>query len=168
MHIVPLITGEERAALRFCQQALDLGVFAQAILPPRSPAAPRGCASPRWPPTGPGELRTPPRPSARQPGAPGSSRGRSGSPPEPAEELAEIETALVRAERLAAPAEQDEPGGASGDRERRAAASGVLFDQHASGEPAAPEPAAGTEIELALEQAEGGAPAELFDFERAA
>jgi glycine C-acetyltransferase/8-amino-7-oxononanoate synthase len=34
MHIVPLIVGEERAAMRFCQEAIERGVFAQAIRPP--------------------------------------------------------------------------------------------------------------------------------------
>jgi hypothetical protein len=34
MHIVPLIVGEERAAMSLCQAALERGVFAQAIRPP--------------------------------------------------------------------------------------------------------------------------------------
>jgi glycine C-acetyltransferase/8-amino-7-oxononanoate synthase len=34
MHIVPLIVGEERAATRLCQAAIERGVFAQAIRPP--------------------------------------------------------------------------------------------------------------------------------------
>ena len=34
MHIVPLIAGESQAALSLCQQALEQGVFAQAIRPP--------------------------------------------------------------------------------------------------------------------------------------
>jgi 8-amino-7-oxononanoate synthase len=34
MHIVPLIVGEERAAMALCQQAIERGVFAQAIRPP--------------------------------------------------------------------------------------------------------------------------------------
>jgi len=38
MHIVPLIVGEERAALRLCQEAIEHGVFAQAIRPPTVPA----------------------------------------------------------------------------------------------------------------------------------
>jgi 8-amino-7-oxononanoate synthase len=38
MHIVPLIVGEERAAMRLCQQAIEGGVFAQAIRPPTVPA----------------------------------------------------------------------------------------------------------------------------------
>jgi glycine C-acetyltransferase/8-amino-7-oxononanoate synthase len=37
MHIVPLIAGEERAAMSLCQQALEQGVFAQAIRPPTVP-----------------------------------------------------------------------------------------------------------------------------------
>jgi 8-amino-7-oxononanoate synthase len=38
MHIVPLIVGEERAALRLCQEAIERGVFAQAIRPPTVPS----------------------------------------------------------------------------------------------------------------------------------
>jgi glycine C-acetyltransferase/8-amino-7-oxononanoate synthase len=34
MQIVPLIVGEERAAMRLCQEAIERGVFAQAIRPP--------------------------------------------------------------------------------------------------------------------------------------
>ncbi len=34
MHIVPLITGDERAAVSLCEAALRQGVFAQAIRPP--------------------------------------------------------------------------------------------------------------------------------------
>ncbi|HYM54223.1 MAG TPA: aminotransferase class I/II-fold pyridoxal phosphate-dependent enzyme, partial [Solirubrobacteraceae bacterium] len=34
MPIVPLIVGEERAAMRLCQEAIEHGVFAQAIRPP--------------------------------------------------------------------------------------------------------------------------------------
>jgi glycine C-acetyltransferase/8-amino-7-oxononanoate synthase len=37
MHIVPLIVGEERAAMRLCQEAIERGVFAQAIRPPTVP-----------------------------------------------------------------------------------------------------------------------------------
>jgi 8-amino-7-oxononanoate synthase len=38
MHIVPLIVGDERVAMRLCEQALERGVFAQAIRPPTVPA----------------------------------------------------------------------------------------------------------------------------------
>ncbi|HEY3866072.1 MAG TPA: 8-amino-7-oxononanoate synthase [Solirubrobacteraceae bacterium] len=34
MHIVPLIVGEERAAMDLCEAALERGIFAQAIRPP--------------------------------------------------------------------------------------------------------------------------------------
>jgi glycine C-acetyltransferase/8-amino-7-oxononanoate synthase len=37
MHIVPLIVGEERAAMRLCQEAIEEGIFAQAIRPPTVP-----------------------------------------------------------------------------------------------------------------------------------
>ena len=38
MHIVPLIIGDEREAMRLCQEAIERGVFAQAIRPPTVPA----------------------------------------------------------------------------------------------------------------------------------
>ncbi|HMD58037.1 MAG TPA: 8-amino-7-oxononanoate synthase [Solirubrobacteraceae bacterium] len=38
MPITPLIVGEERAAMRLCQAALQRGVFAQAIRPPTVPS----------------------------------------------------------------------------------------------------------------------------------
>ncbi|HEV7162215.1 MAG TPA: 8-amino-7-oxononanoate synthase [Solirubrobacteraceae bacterium] len=38
MHIVPLILGEERTAMRLCQGAIERGVFAQAIRPPTVPS----------------------------------------------------------------------------------------------------------------------------------
>jgi glycine C-acetyltransferase/8-amino-7-oxononanoate synthase len=34
MHIVPLIVGDERDAMRLCQEGIERGVFAQAIRPP--------------------------------------------------------------------------------------------------------------------------------------
>jgi 8-amino-7-oxononanoate synthase len=37
MQIVPLIVGDERAAMRLCQGAIERGVFAQAIRPPTVP-----------------------------------------------------------------------------------------------------------------------------------
>ena len=37
MQIVPLIVGDERAAMRLCQEAIERGVFAQAIRPPTVP-----------------------------------------------------------------------------------------------------------------------------------
>jgi glycine C-acetyltransferase/8-amino-7-oxononanoate synthase len=38
MHIVPLIVGDERGAMRMCQEAIAQGAFAQAIRPPTVPA----------------------------------------------------------------------------------------------------------------------------------
>ena len=38
MQIVPLIVGDERTAMRLCQEAIERGVFAQAIRPPTVPA----------------------------------------------------------------------------------------------------------------------------------
>ncbi len=38
MHIVPLVVGDERDSVRLCQEALEHGVFAQAIRPPTVPA----------------------------------------------------------------------------------------------------------------------------------
>jgi len=38
MHIVPLVVGDERDAVGMCQEAIERGVFAQAIRPPTVPA----------------------------------------------------------------------------------------------------------------------------------
>jgi 8-amino-7-oxononanoate synthase len=38
MHIVPLVVGEEGATMRLCEEAIERGVFAQAIRPPTVPA----------------------------------------------------------------------------------------------------------------------------------
>ncbi len=38
MHIVPLVVGDEHAAMGLCQEAIERGVFAQAIRPPTVPA----------------------------------------------------------------------------------------------------------------------------------
>jgi len=38
MHIVPLVVGDERDTMRLCQEAIERGVFAQAIRPPTVPA----------------------------------------------------------------------------------------------------------------------------------
>ncbi len=38
MHIVPLVIGDERDTMRLCQEAIEHGVFAQAIRPPTVPA----------------------------------------------------------------------------------------------------------------------------------
>jgi glycine C-acetyltransferase/8-amino-7-oxononanoate synthase len=38
MQIVPLLVGDEHAAMRLCKEALERGVFAQAIRPPTVPA----------------------------------------------------------------------------------------------------------------------------------
>jgi glycine C-acetyltransferase/8-amino-7-oxononanoate synthase len=37
MHITPLVVGDERAAMLLCQEAIERGVFAQAIRPPTVP-----------------------------------------------------------------------------------------------------------------------------------
>jgi hypothetical protein len=38
MHIVPLVVGDKRDTMRLCQEAIERGVFAQAIRPPTVPA----------------------------------------------------------------------------------------------------------------------------------
>ncbi len=130
MHIVPLIAGEERAALRFCQQALELGVFAQAIRPPTVPDGTSRLRLTTMASHTPGELGDAARAlaiAARRAGL--EPEALPAPPPEPVDELAEIETALVRAERLAA---VPEPGDVPFDAER---AAGVPFDQHAGARP---------------------------------
>ncbi len=132
MHIVPLIAGEERAALRFCQHALELGVFAQAIRPPTVPEGTSRLRLTTMASHTPGELRDAAATLALAARRAGIEPERlPAPPPDPAEELAEIETALGRAERLAATPAQDETGGTPFDGERPAGAAGVLFDQHA-------------------------------------
>jgi glycine C-acetyltransferase/8-amino-7-oxononanoate synthase len=175
MHIVPLIAGEERAALRFCRHALDLGVFAQAIRPPTVPAGTSRLRLTTMASHTPGELR-------EAAAALGAAARRAGiepeempaPAPEPAEELAEIETALVRAERISAEASLE--GAASGpfDFERDSTAAGVPagepFDQQERAAPiAAPaesRAADAVEIAMALDETPVGAPTELFDVER--
>ena len=50
--IVPLVIGDPHLAMAACEQALEQGVFAQAIRPPtRARRAARGCGWPRWPRT---------------------------------------------------------------------------------------------------------------------
>ncbi len=179
MHIVPLITGDERAALAFCRHALDLGVFAQAIRPPTVPAGTSRLRLTAMASHTPGELRD-------AAAALGTAARRAGiepeqllaPAPEPAEELAEIETALVRAERISAQLSAGETGPFDFERDSGAPRVSGPFDQDepavAAAKPAevAPAPAAaeaeaaGQEIGVALGQASAGAPTELFDFER--
>jgi 8-amino-7-oxononanoate synthase len=108
MHIVPLIVGGERDALRLCAEAIERGVFAQAIRPPTVPAGTSRLRLTAMASHTPGELR-----QAAQ--TLGSAARRLGLEPEemiapapdPIEEIQEIETALVRAERLSATADED-------------------------------------------------------------
>jgi glycine C-acetyltransferase/8-amino-7-oxononanoate synthase len=113
MHIVPLIVGDDRAAMRLCQQAIELGVFAQAIRPPTvAPGTSRlrltAMASHTQT-----ELRMAAEvfaEAARRQGLEPSSFLAPAA--EPAEEVDEFETALARSERIA----RDEAD-ADGERE---------------------------------------------------
>ena len=171
MHIVPLIVGDERAALAFCRHALDLGVFAQAIRPPTVPAGTSRLRLTAMASHTPGELRD-------AAAALGVAARRAGiepeqmlvPAPEPVEEPAEIETALVRAERISA----SQSAGSTGPFDFERDSAGGLFDQDeqaaaAAQPPEAAPPAAalneGIEVGMALGQATAGAPTELFDFE---
>ncbi len=173
MHIVPVIAGDERDAMRLCQCALDEGVFAQAIRPPTVPAGTSRLRLTAMASHTPAELRD----AAAKLGAAARRAGlepeRLPAPaPEPVEEIAEIETALVRAERLAASVSLEQPSGPF-DFEREtspgSAPAGVSpFDQLGGEPPRAVETAAASELEVALESSDAGAPTELFDFEREA
>jgi glycine C-acetyltransferase/8-amino-7-oxononanoate synthase len=166
MHIVPLIVGEERATMALCQRALESGVFAQAIRPPTVPAGTSRLRLTVMASHTAGELRDAARTLA------GAAR-RAGIEPErvltPAgdapDQVQEIETALGRAERLAASAAAERGGSAS--------AGPALFDFERDAPRATPAPAArpslGQELAALSERIEEpGAATELFDFEREA
>ena len=171
MHIVPVIAGEERDAMRLCQYALDEGVFAQAIRPPTVPAGTSRLRLTAMASHTQAELRD----AAAKLGAAARRAGlepdRLPVPaPEPLEEIAEIETALVRAERLAASVSPAQPSGPF-DFERQSAAGAAEadvapFDQLGGEAPRAVEAADARELQVALRSSDAGAPTELFDFER--
>jgi 8-amino-7-oxononanoate synthase len=172
MHIVPLIAGEERDAMRLCQYALEEGVFAQAIRPPTVPAGTSRLRLTAMASHTPAELRD----AAAALGAAARRAGlepeRLPAPaPEPVEELAEIETALVRAERIAATAPAEQPSGPFDFEHDTAAGApaepvGAPFDQLGDETPPADEGAQASDLEVALQSADASAPTELFDFER--
>jgi Aminotransferase class I and II len=115
MHIVPLIVGEERRAVAFCQQAIEYGVFAQAIRPPTIPAGTSRLRLTTMASHTPGELRQAAKTLASAARQVGLEPEQMLAPPsDPLEEIQEIETALVRAERIAA----DVDGGVPFDFER--------------------------------------------------
>jgi glycine C-acetyltransferase/8-amino-7-oxononanoate synthase len=143
MHIVPLLVGEERATTRLCQQAIELGVFAQAIRPPTVPAGTSRLRLTAMASHTPSELRMAAEIFAEAARRQGLEPSSFLSPaPEQLDQLEEVETALGRAERLA------RDGAAS-------QASGPLFDGER-------DPAAGASLAEEL-QAVASAP---FDFER--
>ncbi len=105
MHIIPLVVGEERAAMRICQQAIELGVFAQAIRPPTVPAGTSRLRLTAMASHTATELRMAAEifaEAARRQGLePGDFISTESGP---AQEIEEVETALARSERLAAEA----------------------------------------------------------------
>ncbi len=114
MQIVPLVVGDERAAMALCQQAIELGVFAQAIRPPTVPAGTSRLRLTTMASHTPGELRAAARTL-------GEAARRAGIEPEdllapaaePVHEVQEVETALGRAQRLAAEHAETGTGGAT-------------------------------------------------------
>ncbi len=157
MHIIPLIPGEDAAAMNLCQEAIERGVFAQAIRPPSVPAGAARLRLTVMASHTASDLRT----AAR---VLGEAARRLGLDPEamtPGLVERQVELELEQAEfaRVAANAEasrgtyEREPGDLSPAAAGRASSAGVPFDLERDGEPAesAPAPAAGT-----------GAP---FDFE---
>lgn len=104
MQIVPLVVGDERDAMRFCQAALDDGVFAQAIRPPTVPAGTSRLRLTALASHTGTELRMAAEvlgAAARRVGLEPAAIASPASVAAP--ELDEFETALERAERLAAP-----------------------------------------------------------------
>jgi len=111
MHIVPLLVGEERAAMRLCQQAIELGVFAQAIRPPTVAAGTSRLRLTAMASHTPSELRMAAEilgDAARRVGL--DPRDFLAPAPEPEDEIEEVETALARAVRIAAGAEAQDRG----------------------------------------------------------
>jgi len=162
MHIVPLILGEERTAMALCHQAIERGVFAQAIRPPTVPSGTSRLRLTVMASHTAGELRQAARTlaeAARDSGI--EPRDVVAPAPEPMQEIQEIETALVRAQRLAASAAAEGSGHAPFDFEREAGVAARAI---------APAPAV-SPAELGADRAkppprDPEAPTELFDFER--
>jgi glycine C-acetyltransferase/8-amino-7-oxononanoate synthase len=159
MHIVPLVIGEERSTLALCQRAIEGGVFAQAIRPPTVPDGTSRLRLTAMASHTPAELRLAARTLAEAARRVGIDPAEILAPsPEPLHEIEEIETALVRAERLAAPA------GASGPMP-------FDFERDSGGSPRAEPPAAGVGAPLdagasVRARAAVESSAELFDAER--
>ncbi len=102
MHIVPLVVGEERATLRICQQAIEMGVFAQAIRPPTVPAGTSRLRLTAMASHTATELRMAAEIFAEAARRQGLEPSSFLSPaPGPSEEIEEVETALARSERIA-------------------------------------------------------------------
>jgi 8-amino-7-oxononanoate synthase len=103
MHIVPLIVGGEREAMKLCQQAIEQGVFAQAIRPPTVPQGTSRLRLTAMASHTPAELRQAARTLAGAARRIGMEPGEMLAPAlEPIQEIQEIETALDRAERITA------------------------------------------------------------------
>jgi glycine C-acetyltransferase/8-amino-7-oxononanoate synthase len=103
MHIVPLVVGDERAAMRLCQAAIEEGVFAQAIRPPTVPAGTSRLRITAMASHTATELRMAAEifgAAARRLGMDPEATSSPTSTVEP--EVDEIETALARSERIAA------------------------------------------------------------------
>jgi len=110
MHIIPLVVGDERAAMRLCQHAIELGVFAQAIRPPTVPAGTSRLRLTAMASHTPTELRMAAEIFAEAAHRAGLDPRSFISPaPEAAQEVEEVETALARSVRLARTA-SEEPG----------------------------------------------------------
>jgi 8-amino-7-oxononanoate synthase len=102
MHIIPLLVGDERAAMRLCQQAIELGVFAQAIRPPTVPAGTSRLRLTAMASHTPTELQMAAEIFAEAAHRVGIDPQSFISPaPEPLHEVEEVETALGRSVRIA-------------------------------------------------------------------
>jgi 8-amino-7-oxononanoate synthase len=159
MQIVPLIVGGERDALRLCGEAIERGIFAQAIRPPTVPAGTSRLRLTAMASHTPGELRQAAQTLGSAARRLGLEPGEMIAPtPDPIDEIQEIETALVRAERLSA---TDEEGGTTPfDFERETPGRPSRSVGHETGrrdEAKVPRMEPGESV---------GAATELFDFER--
>jgi glycine C-acetyltransferase/8-amino-7-oxononanoate synthase len=111
MHIIPLVVGDERAAMGLCQQAIELGVFAQAIRPPTVPAGTSRLRLTAMASHTPTELRMAAEIFAEAAHRRGLKPEDFLSPaPEPAPEIEEVETALARSDRLSSHADEASGG----------------------------------------------------------
>jgi 8-amino-7-oxononanoate synthase len=164
MQIVPLIVGDERDAMRLCQEAIEHGVFAQAIRPPTVPEGTSRLRLTAMASHTPVELRAAARTlatAARRLGLePEAMLAPAADPIQEIHEIEEIETALVRAERISREARPDGPAPFDFERDQ------IETGSTASALTASATPFRAEEDRGRPAEALVGESTELFDFER--